>query len=133
MNMAKSVSATTLALALGWTVPAQAQSADAATVQQELAEMRAQMRRMADRIDTREGQLAAANPKADAATEAAATAATAANAATTAANSATAAAAKQPPVKIGWKGAPELSTEDGWSFKPRGRLQVDLGAISAPS
>ena len=126
MNMAKSVSATTLAIALGWTVPAQAQSADAVAVQQELAEMREQMRRMADRIDTLEGQLAAANTKADAATEAAASA-------TTAANAATSAMAKQPPVKIAWKAAPELSTEDGWSFKPRGRLQVDLGAINAPS
>lgn len=35
--------------------------------------------------------------------------------------------------KIEWKGAPELSGEGGWSFKPRGRLQVDTAVIDAPS
>ena len=33
---------------------------------------------------------------------------------------------------IEWKGAPEISHEDGWSFKPRGRLQVDAGVVSVP-
>lgn len=33
---------------------------------------------------------------------------------------------------IEWKGAPELSTESGWSFKPRGRLHYDFGIVSAP-
>jgi phosphate-selective porin OprO/OprP len=34
--------------------------------------------------------------------------------------------------KVTWKGAPELSTKSGWSFKPRGRLQYDFGSVSAP-
>lgn len=32
-----------------------------------------------------------------------------------------------------WKGAPQLEDkEKGWSFKPRGRLQVDAGYVAAP-
>jgi phosphate-selective porin OprO and OprP len=32
--------------------------------------------------------------------------------------------------EIKFKGAPEISTADGWSFKPRGRLQVDMGSVN---
>lgn len=35
-------------------------------------------------------------------------------------------------VKVSWKGAPEISGEGGWSFKPRGRFQYDLGYVDAP-
>ena len=126
MSKANFVSASAVIVALGWALPAQAQSTSAAAVQQELAAMRAQMQSMAERIDTLESQLNAANAKADAATQAAASA-------TSAATTATAAAAKAPPVKVNWKGAPELVADGGWSFKPRGRLQVDIGAINAPS
>jgi phosphate-selective porin OprO and OprP len=38
-----------------------------------------------------------------------------------------------PAAKVEWKGAPELSAHGGWSFKPRGRLQVDAAMIDAPS
>lgn len=32
-----------------------------------------------------------------------------------------------------WKGAPQLEDKkEGWSFKPRGRVQLDTGAISTP-
>ncbi len=32
-----------------------------------------------------------------------------------------------------WKGAPQLSNpEEGWSFKPRGRLMYDFGHVSSP-
>jgi phosphate-selective porin OprO and OprP len=34
--------------------------------------------------------------------------------------------------EVKWKGAPELSGEGGWSFKPRGRIQYDVGTVSAP-
>jgi len=34
--------------------------------------------------------------------------------------------------KITWKGAPELSRPDGWSFKPRGRVQADIGFSGKP-
>jgi phosphate-selective porin OprO/OprP len=31
-----------------------------------------------------------------------------------------------------WKGGPELEGEGGWTFKPRGRIQVDTGSVNAP-
>lgn len=35
--------------------------------------------------------------------------------------------------EVSWKGAPEISDkENGWSFKPRGRLQYDFGNVSSP-
>jgi phosphate-selective porin OprO/OprP len=109
-----------VSLALSWVTPAMAQ--DSASVAQELAAMRAQMERMAQRIDELEGQLAQTQASAAAAT-------TAASEATAAA----AKAAKGPAVDVSWKGAPEFKGEGGWSFKPRGRLQVDAGLISRPN
>lgn len=41
-------------------------------------------------------------------------------------------AAKAPPAPK-WKGAPQLSSSDGWSFKPRGRLQYDVASVTAPA
>lgn len=38
----------------------------------------------------------------------------------------------KPATEIGWKGAPEFKHKDGWSFKPRGRLQLDAGVVDAP-
>jgi phosphate-selective porin OprO and OprP len=35
--------------------------------------------------------------------------------------------------EIKFKGAPEISTSDGWSFKPRGRIQFDAATVSAPA
>jgi phosphate-selective porin OprO/OprP len=32
-----------------------------------------------------------------------------------------------------WDGAPEISLGDGWSVKPRGRLQLDAGIVSSPT
>tara|TARA_R110002074_G_scaffold3871_9_gene19832 strand:- start:1037 stop:2431 length:1395 start_codon:yes stop_codon:yes gene_type:complete len=40
--------------------------------------------------------------------------------------------AQQKPVKIAFKGAPEIKGEDGWSFKPRGRMLYDFGTVNAP-
>jgi phosphate-selective porin OprO and OprP len=40
--------------------------------------------------------------------------------------------APKPATEIGWKGAPEFKHKDGWSFKPRGRVQLDAGYVSAP-
>ena len=90
---------------------------------QELAAMRAQMAAMASRIDTLEAQLEANKAETPAATAAA-------SAATATATSATAAKTE---TQIAWKGAPELTTASGWSFKPRGRLQLDAGTVSSPA
>ncbi|MBM3595088.1 MAG: hypothetical protein FJX31_04680 [Alphaproteobacteria bacterium] len=106
-------------LALAWITPAQAQTAT--SVAEELAQMRAQMERMAERIDQLEGQLAQARASATAAT----TAASEAKVAATEASKPTAA-------QIAWKGAPEFTSKDGFNFEPRGRLQLDAGAVSRP-
>ena len=39
----------------------------------------------------------------------------------------------KPVTEISWKGAPEIKTADGWSFKPRGRIQLDVAGIDAPA
>lgn len=116
-------SATAMAIAAGWALPASAQ--DAAAVQQELAAMRAEMTRMASRIDTLEGQLVQARSAAETAQ---ATATTASQQAVAAQASVTA----KPATQVSWSGAPRLTGEGGWSFKPRGRIQYDAGIVSAP-
>lgn len=117
-------SALAVAIAAGWALPAQAQDAGSAAIQQELAAMRAQMQAMAQRIDTLEGQLAEARAKADAAQAAAA--------AIPAATPAPAAKPAEPAVDVAWRGSPELKGKNGWSFKPRGRLMFDAGWVGSP-
>jgi phosphate-selective porin OprO/OprP len=39
----------------------------------------------------------------------------------------------KPATDISWKGAPEFKTADGWVFKPRGRIQLDVASIDAPA
>lgn len=39
----------------------------------------------------------------------------------------------KPATEISWKGAPEIKTADGWVFKPRGRIQIDVASINAPA
>lgn len=119
-------SAIAVAIAVGWVLPAHAQSTDA--VREELAAMRAQMERMAQRIDTLETQLASARSKADTAQATADKAA-----AQTAQVAATIPAAAKPGTEIAWDGAPRFTGKDGWSFKPRGRMQLDVGGVDAPS
>ncbi len=120
MKKYRPVSAIALAAALGWAVPAAAEtSSETEALRAELAQMRQQMEAMADRIDVLEGELEAADAKADAAGEAAMQASAQAEAASVA-------AAEPAPVA-------ELSKDDGdWSFKPFGRLQVDAGTVSSP-
>ncbi|MEJ2407848.1 MAG: porin [Novosphingobium sp.] len=120
------VSAVALAVSAGWVLPAQANAADAASIQEELAAMRAQMEAMTQRIDSLEAQLATARAEAASAVQVAETA-------TQTAAGAKEAADRAPPVKVAFKGAPQISTGEGWSFKPRGRMQVDLGSVNGPS
>ena len=118
-------SAAAIAAAVGWALPAHAADANDAAIQQELAAMRAQMSQMAQRIDTLESQLAAAK------------AAPAPVAVPVAPPSVTAPAG----TAIAWEGAPRISTPadpknpaaGSWSFKPRGRLQVDVAGVNAPN
>ncbi|MGD9470593.1 MAG: hypothetical protein AB7G24_00680 [Novosphingobium sp.] len=57
MKMKLTASTVAMAVTLGWALPASAQTADSAAVQQQLAEMRAQMEAMAARINTLQSQL----------------------------------------------------------------------------
>lgn len=82
--------------------------------------MRQQMAQLAQKIDTLEAQLVDAKAKADAAQ--AAVAAIPAQTATA-----------KPATQVAWDGAPKLTAEGGWSFKPRGRLQIDVAGVDAPS
>lgn len=34
--------------------------------------------------------------------------------------------------EVKWKGAPQMSSDDGWSFKPRGRILFDAASVNAP-
>ena len=123
-------SALALVVSTGWALPAHASAASDAAIQQELAAMRAQMAQMASRIDSLEGELGDARAKA-AAAEAKASAASAAVAAIPTQSAPTVTA--KPATEVTWDGAPKLATKDGWSFKPRGRLQVDTAGVNAPA
>lgn len=119
------ISAVALAVSAGWALPTQASAADAASVQEELAAMRAQMQAMAQRIDSLEAELATAQAQAE-------TASQVAQAATETAVAAKASADKAPPVKVTWKGAPQIEGEGGWKFKLGGRVNIDAGVDNAP-
>ncbi len=106
---------TVFAAALSCTMatPLHAQATDAA---QELAQMRTQLEAMNQRITQLEGELDQANTKIAAQETAVAALPQAAKSDTT----------------VAWKGAPEITGKGGWSFKPRGRIQVDAGVIDTP-
>ncbi|MCX7284481.1 MAG: porin [Novosphingobium sp.] len=137
MKLVARVSITALACAAGWAVPAEAASADAdlAAMQAQLRQMQAQMQSQMDamtamqrQIATLQGQLAEAKAQ---------TAATATAVAAIPAPTVTG----KPPVSITWDGAPRIEAAvdpknpaaGKWSFKPRGRLQIDTATVSAPS
>ncbi|TXC74104.1 porin [Sphingorhabdus soli] len=96
----------------------------------EAAQLRAQLAAMKAQLATLEARVAATDQTAQDAGQAAANADVKAQAATAAATEATAAAKSVP--AIAWKGAPEITGEGGWSFKPRGRAQLDIASVNAP-
>jgi phosphate-selective porin OprO and OprP len=117
-----------LALSTGWAMPAQAAPSAMESVLAEMQAMRAEMSQMAERITTLETELTAARAAASEANAAAAAASEAASNAVAVATD----VKENPPVKVAWKGAPQVEGEGGWSFKPRGRLEYQAGWISAP-
>jgi len=129
MKNSRRISVMAMAAACGWAVPAAAQDSASAAIQQQLDAMRQQMAQMAAQMASLQSQLDQANAKAAAAQAAAGTATQAAQAATDAAKTAQASPSK---AEVAWKGAPEFTGAGGWSFKPRGRLQVDAGYLGAP-
>ncbi|AKM09752.1 OprO/OprP family phosphate-selective porin [Croceicoccus naphthovorans] len=111
-------SAIAMIAAAGLATPAFAQDSEAEAMRAELEAMRAQMQAMAARIDSLEGQLVTAQAKADAATETSTTALAAAEEA-------------KSDTSVKWKGAPQFEG-NGFTFKPRGRMQYDVGYLGAP-
>ena len=129
MIKTRAISSLALAVALGWTMPASAQSAaDFATMKAQMEAMQAQLDAMKSKVDTLESQLSTAQAEAQSATAAAASASASAAKASEVATKTAAAAPK-----VAWKGAPEFSGPDGFSFKPRGRLQVDVAGVDGPA
>ena len=103
--------------------PAAAQSVDLDAVREQIASMQAEIARLTAQVE----ELQAREQAQTVVPTPAAAAAQAPAPAPTPAPAAAAAPA------IAWKGAPEISAPGGWSFKPRGRLQIDTGVIDAPS
>lgn len=128
MIRTNAISTFALAVALGWALPVQAQTAtDFATMKAQMEAMQAQLDAMKSKVDALQVALVEAQGEASAATTAAQTAAASAAKATQVATKLSDSAPK-----IAWKGAPEFSGKDGWSFKPRGRFHYDVGVISTP-
>jgi phosphate-selective porin OprO/OprP len=100
--------------------PAHAQSM--ADIARELAALRAQVTTLQARVAELEGERAAA----------AAAQAAAAPAPTAPAAPAQVAAAPPGGPEITFRGGPQITAPGGWSFKPRGRLQLDAAAVSSP-
>lgn len=96
---------------------AQAQSSEVDLLKQQIAAMQAQIQVLSARVEELDKAKTAATP---------------APAPVAVAVAAAPAPAPAPAVDVEWKGAPKLSGKGGWSFKPRGRLMVDAGSISAP-
>ena len=132
----RAISALALAVSLGWAMPAHAQSAaDFTKMKAQMEAMQAQLDAMKSKVDTLEGQLTQAQAAAQNATAAAQIASVTAQSASVSAVKATEIATKtaEATPKIAWKGAPEFTSKDGLSFKPRGRLQVDVAGVNGPS
>lgn len=93
---------------------AQAMTAEeAAQLRAELAALKAQVQTLEARLDASTAQPAPAPASAP--------------------PPATPSVTAKPATEISWKGAPEIKTADGWSFKPRGRIQLDLAGVDAPA
>lgn len=82
----------------------------------ELAALRAQVQALEARVEKAEGDASAAS--------------TTASSAAATAEAAQVAQKKAPVIKF--KGAPEISDDKGWSFKPRGRILLDAAIVDAP-
>lgn len=122
-----------IALSVGWISPAEAAAAKEPTAVEMFASLQNQIDKLNQRVDNLEGQVQTERARADAAEARAAKAeADAAAARADASRAAAPAKPAEPPIAVAWKGAPEFSHKDGWSFKPRGRLHLDGGSISTP-
>ncbi|MGD9810158.1 MAG: OprO/OprP family phosphate-selective porin [Sphingobium sp.] len=112
MSLKNALPAAALAAAVLTPAPAQAQN----PASEEITALRAQIEALQAQVDALEkriqkGEASGSSPSAPA-TEMA--------------------AAKHAGPEIKFKGAPEISDDKGWSFKPRGRLLFDVASVNAP-
>lgn len=112
-------------------VMAMAQSDESAALRAELDALRAQMAAMQHRLDALDAQ--AAHGSADEASRSAAASIENSAIAPTPSASAPALPAPASSDQIVWRGAPEWKNDAGWSFKPRGRIQVDFAGVDSPA
>ena len=113
-----------LCIAVASPLNAQEGAQETSSAATELEALKAELARLAARVQQLESEVVAVGTKAD---EAATTAQESAQIAQTAQTTAAAAPS------VAFKGAPEVKGEDGWTFKPRGRANIDAGFVSAPS
>jgi phosphate-selective porin OprO/OprP len=127
-----------LAAILSCSVSSQALAHDPHNNAEEIEALKAELLRLSQRIQELERGIAqnaqaaeAAQSAASVAQNAADTAQSAAQSAASTAEAATLAANSAPEIKF--KAAPEIKDGNGFTFKPRGRANIDVGYVSAPS
>lgn len=136
--MSRIFQSSTLAIALtvGWISPAHASASKEPTAAEQFASLQAQLDKLNQRVDALEGQVKSERARADSAEAKLAKAEADTTAARAEASKATAATVPsvtaKPATEVTWDGAPKLATKDGWSFKPRGRVQMDTAGVDAP-
>ena len=127
-----------LAAILSCSVSSQALAHDPHQNKEEIEALKAELLRLTARLQELESSIAqnadaaqAAQNSAQVAQNAANQAQSAAQSAATTAEAATLAANSAPQVTL--KAAPEVKDSRGFTFKPRGRINIDAGYVSAPS
>jgi phosphate-selective porin OprO and OprP len=126
-----------LAAILSCSVSSQALAHDPHENKEEIELLKAELLRLTARLQELETNIAknadaaqTAQNSAQVAQNAANTAQSAAQSAAETAEAATLAANSAPSIKL--KAAPEIKDDSGFSFKPRGRANIDVGYVSAP-
>ncbi|WP_108790961.1 porin [Erythrobacter sp. Alg231-14] len=109
---------------LSSSVSTQAVAQATPTASEEMALLRTELARLANRLAELESELAATTQAANEAAEAAEAASASVQAVS---------ADQSDAAEVEFRGAPQVSNSDGWSFKPRGRVNMDFGYVGAPS
>ncbi len=106
---------------------AQAQESEVDVLKAEIAELKAALEILSSKVEAQSEQNTQTQNEVEVVK-------TTANQAKTTADNAQAAVAQAStsPIDVEWKGAPKIKGEGGWSFKPRGRVQVDVATVDAP-
>lgn len=111
---------------LSSSVSTQAVAQSQTTSSEEISALRAELARLANRLEELETELAETTQTANEAAEVSAQVAAAPPVAAQAAPQVAA-------TEVQFKGSPQVSDGNGWVFKPRGRINMDFGYVSAPS